>query len=51
MILLNSVHKSYKEDRNAIRYSKDQLTQIILIDALRSRGMNPNLTLEMRVCL
>ncbi|XP_022872515.1 uncharacterized protein LOC111391515 [Olea europaea var. sylvestris] len=39
LILLNSLPDLNKDVRNAIKYSRDKLTQTIVIDALRSREL------------
>lgn len=38
VILLNSLHESYKEIWNEIKCSSDKLTKAIVVDASRSRN-------------
>lgn len=42
MILLNSLPDSYKDIKNAIKYSRDALTQSIVTNARRSRELEVN---------
>lgn len=39
VIFLNSLPKFYTDVRNAIKYSRDKLTQVIVINALRYREL------------
>ncbi|XP_022880411.1 uncharacterized protein LOC111397640 [Olea europaea var. sylvestris] len=40
VIILNSLLESYKDVKNVIKYARDTLTQVIVIDALRSRELD-----------